>query len=111
MDQEQFKGYKAYRIYTCAHNEGDYGIYGARSAGKAKTMCMSGLGNAGYNDASYAWIKSCRRAPEYDNLARTLGGCIAWKDGREHWDLELGHWYGGEKRETCEDSQNKERVA
>jgi hypothetical protein len=81
---------KAYKIITRIHEPGDWSIYSGKTAGEAKTTCLYGMLDA-YQDATYAWITSCRRAPEYDQHAEKYGGCVAWKNGMESFDIKLGH--------------------
>lgn len=83
---------KAYRIITAIHRDGDFGVYSALTAGKAKTQCFMDMRDA-YPDATYAWIRSCRRAPEHDVATETGTGCIAWKNSREWWHIKRGHNY------------------
>jgi hypothetical protein len=87
---------KAYRITTILNDEGSFGVYSAETPARAKTMVVSAMREA-YSDANYPWITSCRRAPEYDALAEKYRGCIAWKEGFEHWEQDRGHWWDGEK--------------
>jgi len=88
---------KAYKISTKAHNEGGYCIVSARSAGEAKSMIISDMQDA-YDKPTYSWIISCRRAPEYDDLAHQWKGCIAWHDYGENWEQDRGSWRDYEKR-------------
>lgn len=85
---------KAYQITTSA-DEG-FGIYSARTAGKAKTMAVTALQDA-YPKANYSWITSCRRNPEYDELAMKYPGCIAWEHNGEHWQQDKGRWWDGQE--------------
>jgi len=78
---------KAYKITTIGYD--GWVMYSAESAGKAKTLCFYGLRDA-YDGATYAWIKSCRRAPTCDDLAEKYTGCLAWEDGHDHWDVVDG---------------------
>jgi hypothetical protein len=84
---------KAYqiRVERADIDNNSWGVYSACTPGKAKSVCLSGLKEA-YTDATFAWITTCRRAPEYDTLAEKYPGCIAWKQGREHWEQDKGHW-------------------
>ena len=85
---------KAYKIRT-EIDEGGFGIYVAESAGKAKTMCVSAMTDA-YYDATYSWVISCLRIPEFDYLgAEDKRGCIAWQSYEgEKWQIDRGHWWG-----------------
>lgn len=84
---------KAYKIKTKADIDiNSWGIYGAYSAPRAKTLCMSSLWES-YPNSNYSWITSCRRAPEYDDLVNEYSGCVAWKQGAECWEQDKGHWY------------------
>lgn len=90
---------KAWRITTKAHNDGGYSIVSDRTAGEAKTHEVNSIREA-YCNANYSWVISCRRAPEYDELARTWPGTIAWRDpvDRESWEIDRGHWHDYEKK-------------
>jgi hypothetical protein len=86
---------KAYRIVTKA-NPNMWTVYSAPTSGKAKTSCFYRLREA-YYAATYAWISSCRRAPQFDSLAEKYSGCIAWRDHTgENWEQDKGHWYDWE---------------
>jgi len=94
---ETYPAYKAYRIKTRLDEDADdFVIYSAPSAGQAKRMAVMGMRDS-HPDANFPWITSCRRAPEYDELAKKLNGCICWRAGREWWHLEQGHWWDWEK--------------
>lgn len=83
-----FENYKAYKIVIDWDEYAEYHIYSAPTASKAKSMFMSNL-RAVYGDyVNFNLISSCRRAPEYDALAKQLGGCIAWKSRHEQWQLD-----------------------
>ena len=85
---------KAYIIKTKIDiDNSSWGIYSGKTAPKVKTYVMSSLKDI-YRESNYSWITSCRRIPEYDNLAQKYDGCIAWKQGTEHWEQDKGHWYG-----------------
>jgi hypothetical protein len=86
---------KAYRIVTQADPD-MWVVYAAPTSAKAKTSCFYAMREA-YPDATYAWINSCRRAPQYDALAEKHSGCIAWRDRcGENWEQDKGHWYDWE---------------
>ena len=89
MNEKQLKAYK-----ITQHDYNGFGIYIAESAGKAKTQYMYSLWDV-YPEADYSWLKSCRRAPEYDYLWTIAPGrgCVAWSDGNENWQEDKGHWY------------------
>jgi hypothetical protein len=78
---------KAYKIVTDINDYGGYGIYSAESSGRAKTMVVNGLREA-YYEATYSWIKSCKRAYNYDCLADKYSGCVAWKDEEDYCNIE-----------------------
>jgi hypothetical protein len=88
---EKEKKRKAYKIVTTIHNEGDWGVYGAETRAKANTLVFRAMLNI-YTDASYAWIKSTKRAPEYDELCNKYPGCVAWKEGMERFEQDKGTW-------------------
>ncbi len=83
---------KAYKIKTTQDEFSvDFFVYGAATAGKAKTLLLNSLQDA-YPQATYAWIKSCKRCPGWDFIDKT--GCLEWQMGNEHWNIVQGHWYG-----------------
>ena len=85
---------KAYRITTKPDDHPtDWTIYSAKSAGRAKTLCVRSMQSA-YLEANYSWITSCRRCPEYDALAANDERCIAYKVGREGYEYnhEPNYW-------------------
>lgn len=90
---------KAYQISCKKSNKpGEWGIYSGENAAKAKTIFMVDL-KENYPESNYSWITTCRRIPEYDELANKYSGCIAWKmqcwdrDIWERWEQDKGHWY------------------
>ena len=86
---------KAYRIVTTQHSAGGFSIYAAENPGKAKTRCIYGLQDS-YSAATYAWITSCRRAPEWDYLAaakQEYRGVIARSSDGDNWQADRpGNW-------------------
>ena len=87
------KKLKAYKIFHTAGNEGDWTVYGAETRAKANTKAFMSMRSV-FTDASYAWIKTTRRAPEYDELANKYPGfhAVAWKEGREYFEQDKGTW-------------------
>ena len=97
---------KAWRIATKAHDEGGFSIVSERCAGRAKTLEVYAMRD-GYDKATHAWITSCRRAPEFDALAKKYKGTIAWHMDGENWEQDRGHWRDREPKpltyaERCE---------
>jgi hypothetical protein len=85
--------FKAYKIKSKLDTTKEsYGIYSAENAGKAKTSLIRSAQDA-YKDVNYSYIISCRRAPEYDALASKYRGCIAWRDDKEYFEQDKGHWW------------------
>ena len=85
--------FRAFKIVTKEDNPGSFNVFIAESAGNAKTQVIAAMQNAGYNNATYSWITSCHRAPEYDYLADKGPGCVAWKiidwyNGNEEWQID-----------------------
>jgi hypothetical protein len=89
---------KAYKITTKANEIGEWLIYSGENAGKVKTFCVNHMKEA-YSDATYSWINSCKRIPEYDELANKYNGCIAWKIKAsdqiswERWEQDKSNWF------------------
>lgn len=50
-----------------------------------------------YLESGYPWIETCRRAPEFDHLAKDGPDCVAWAEGSERWQIDKGHWHTWEE--------------
>jgi hypothetical protein len=68
----------------------DWSIYIANSAAQAKADMVRDA-SEGDRDATFAWIKSCRRAPAFDDLARYGRDCQAWQWGDDSWCINKTH--------------------
>lgn len=90
------KDRKAYKIVSKWHEPGGYEIVSETTSGAAKTHHVNRLREVWGKKASYALVKSCRRAPEYDELARKYRGAIKWHDEGENWEQDRGSWKDGE---------------
>ena len=77
---------RAFCIITKMDEPGDWSIWIGRSAGEAKTLLVTKLADS-YRGATYAWVVSCRRAPEFDRFAVYGLGCCAWHQRYESWSL------------------------
>lgn len=88
---------KAYKIETKI--DSGFSIYIAESAGSAKTLAVSSM-REGWRDATYSWVTSCRRAPEFDYLApNNDNACVAWSHEGERWQIDRfpSHWWWGDE--------------
>lgn len=84
---------KAYKIHLKVYEyKDDFVIVSAKNAGRAKTIVINGLREQ-YLYENYSCITYCRRSYEYDPLAQKWDGYIAWKQGRENWEQDKGHWF------------------
>ncbi len=88
---------KAWRITTTADGIRGFSIVSAINPGKAKTTVINQIREA-YYKGTYSWIISCRRAPEYDELAHKYSGTIAWHHDRENWEQDRGRWSDSETK-------------
>jgi hypothetical protein len=55
--------------------------------GKAKSWVVAVLRKR-YPAASFASIRSCRRAPELDAVAAAPGAVLAWVSGDDKWEAK-----------------------
>jgi hypothetical protein len=88
------KRLKAFKIKT--QLDRGFSIQIAETAGSAKSQVVRELQDC-YRNATYSWITSCRRVPEFDYLV-DIGhsGCVAWSHEGERWQIDRGHWWHGD---------------